>query len=83
MSPEKWRALAGKQALDGHPSRWQCSERTPQGPRQGCQTEEPAPSRLGTPFAHHLQREAEDQAKLHESTFGMFKVNLLILILKS
>lgn len=53
-SPETLRALAGKQALGGHPSRRQCSGRTPQGPQQGCLTGVPAPGRLGTPSAHHL-----------------------------
>lgn len=60
-SPKTWRALAGKQALGGHPSRRQCSGRTPQGPQQGCLTEVPALGRLGTPSEHHLHTEVDVQ----------------------
>lgn len=55
-SPKTWQVLAGKQALGGHPSRRQCSGRTPQGPRQGYQTGVPGPGRLGRSFAHHLHK---------------------------
>lgn len=59
-SPKTWRVLAGKQALGGHPSRRQCSARTPQGPQQGCLTGVPALGRLGTPSAHHLYTQRRD-----------------------
>lgn len=55
-SPKTWQALAGKQALGDHPSRRQCSERTPQGPRRGYLTGVQAPGRLGRPYAPHLHK---------------------------